>query len=189
MFSTFAAPDAKHTHSQIMLDSTFNYNQAASLKTKIVFPSTHGEDIVAAGRHHLLGRHQRSPGVDTELFVLIPLDDAVGDVAIGSLVTVISKDPVDRFAAFVAVSLRQADAVGDLWEGGRVIVLVIDVNDDPHGGLAGGHRAVDNRHLNKQACRSCALMSGIFHCKLRCNILNVGFRCVVVSVMCRVTCS
>lgn len=108
---------------------------------------THSEDVAASRRHHLLGGHHGRAGVNGELLVLVTVDDAVGDVAICAQVPVIGKDAVDGLAALVAVSLRQADAVGHLGEGGRVVILVLDVNYDPHGGLAGGERPVDDCDL------------------------------------------
>lgn len=108
---------------------------------------THSEDVAASRRHHLLGGHHGRAGVDSELLVLVAVDDAVADVAVGAQVPVVGEDAVDGLAALVAVPLSQADAVGDLGEGGRVVVLVLDVNYDPHGGLASGERPVDDGDL------------------------------------------
>lgn len=108
---------------------------------------THGENVAASRRHHLLGRHHGRARVDSELLVLVAVDDAIGDVAIGAQVPVVGEDAVDGLAALVAVPLRQANAVGDLGEGGRVVILVLDVNYDPHCGLAGGEWPVDDCDL------------------------------------------
>lgn len=108
---------------------------------------THSENIITSCCHHLLRRHHSSPGVNAELLILVTIDDAVGDVAIGSKIPVVSKDTVYWFATFVAVSFCQADAIGDLWEGGRVVILVLDVNDDPHSRLACGHWTIYNCNL------------------------------------------
>lgn len=147
---------------------TLPYSQCVrKFRLKTIRAETHGEDVAASCRHHLLGGHHGRARVDRELLVLITVDDAIGDVAVGAQVPVVGEDAIDGLAALIAVPLRQADAVGDLRESGRVVILVLDVNYDPHRGLAGGERPVDDCDLGaRRRCvtlRALSDMSDIFN--------------------------
>lgn len=100
---------------------------------------TYSEDVISSSRHHLLWRHHSGPWVNDKLLILVAVDDAVSYVAVRSQIAVIGEDTVDGFTAFVSVSFGQADTVGDLREGRRIVVRILHVNYYPHGGLACGH--------------------------------------------------
>lgn len=60
---------------------------------------TYSEDVVGSGGELLPGRgHEASLGVDVELAVVVAVHDAVGELRVGALVSVVGEDAVDGSA-------------------------------------------------------------------------------------------
>lgn len=99
---------------------------------------TYSENVVCPSGELLPGRrHQAGLGVDVELPVFVSVHDAVGELCIRAVVSIVGEDTVDSSASLSPPTLGQTRLIELLWENGFVIVYIQDLNHHPDGGVTG----------------------------------------------------
>lgn len=110
----------------------------------------YSQDVVAPRIESLPWRYNCRLWINEELPILIAVHNAVGEVAVGPVITVIGKHPIDGLALLPPLSLWKFYLVDLLRKCGLVVIFIQDLNHHPHCTLPGTRTTIRHQHLRGQ---------------------------------------